>query len=175
LDVSLSFLVRFVLVLFKLCLVFGFHFFLHSGLIDFYSIFFFLENFLEGVAIVLPLVKLKLIFGLFFLGFTHFTKIFIQLRNLNICLLDLLLMLFINIVVLLLIILNCFCFGFFVFLFPSRNLLLKIDLLLHLLIILSSEINDDIISIFDLILVLTIKSLNFFMSKIVKVKSEKRK
>lgn len=123
LNVPLSFLISFVLVLFKLCLILSFHFFLHSGLVDFYSILFLLENFLEGVAIILPLVKLKLIFSLFLLSFTHFTQIFIQLRNLNICFLDLFLVLFINLIVLLLIILNCFCFCLFIFLFPSRNLL----------------------------------------------------
>ena len=123
LNVPLSFLISFVLVLFKLCLIFSFHFFLHSRLVDFYSIFFLLENFLECVAVILPLVKLKLIFSLFFLSFTHFTQIFIQLRNLNICFLDLFWVKFINFIVLLLIILNCFCFCLFIFLFPSRNLL----------------------------------------------------
>ncbi len=123
LNIPLRFLISLILILLKLCLILSFHFFLHSGLVDFYSILFLLENFLEGVAIILPLVKLKLIFSLFFLSFTHFTQILIQLRNLNICFLDLFLVLFINLIVLLLIILNCFCFCLFIFLFPSRNLL----------------------------------------------------
>ena len=123
LNVPLSFLISFVLVLFKLCLILSFHFFLHSRLVDFYSILFLLENFLECVAVILPLVKLKLIFSLFFLSFAHFTKIFIEFRYLNISFFDLFLMQFVNIIVLLLIILNCFRLCFFIFLFPSRNLL----------------------------------------------------
>lgn len=136
LNVSLSFLISFVFILFEFCLILCFHLLLHPCLVNFYSILFLLENFLEGIAIVLPLVKLKLILGLLFLSFTHLTKILIQLGNLDISFLDLFCMQLINIVVLLLIILNSFCLCFFIFLFPSRNLLFKIDLLLHFIIIL---------------------------------------
>ena len=138
LNVPLSFLISLVLVLFELGLILSFHFFLHSGLIDFYSILFLLENFLQCVTIILPLVKLKLIFSLFFLSFAHLTKIFIEFRYLYISFFNLFLMQFVNIIVLLLIILNCFRLCFFIFLFPSRNLLFQINLFLHFIIILSS-------------------------------------
>jgi hypothetical protein len=138
LNVPLSFLISLVLVLFELGLILSFHFFLHSGLIDFYSILFLLENFLQSVAIILPLVKLKLIFSLFFLSFAHFTKIFIEFRYLNISFFDLFFVKFCNIILLFGIILNCFRLCFFIFLFPSRNLLFQINLFLHFIIILSS-------------------------------------
>ena len=164
LDVPLGFLVGLVLVLFQFGMILFFHFFLHPGLINFNSVFFFLEELFKSRTIILPLIELQLIFGRFLLGLTHFAQVFIKLRDLHISVLHLLLMRLIDFLILSLVIFNCFSFSLFILLLPSSNLLLQVNLSLHLFFILPGQINNYILPFLHLVLEVVVERFNFLMS-----------
>lgn len=154
LDVSLGVLLGFNFMISQLALMFSLHFLFHSGLFDFNSVFLFLDGFLETCAILSPGHELQLIFEFLPLGATHLLKLVRQFGLLDHGVADLLLRIGLYALHLALVVLDGLSLLLLIGTLKRLNLALEQDHLLHSLIIILGELQNDILLLLEVLLVL---------------------
>lgn len=125
LDVSLRILLGLQFELLKISFEVSFLILFHSGLLDFDSVFLFLNSFLETCTILSPSHEFQFVFEFLALGTTHLLQIIRQLLLFDLGVVDLLLVLRLNLFHLALVLLHCLSLILLIRTFMGLDLALK--------------------------------------------------